>query len=249
MHRTVHFFYIEVIMSMEKLIELQGIDTKLRDLNDLLGDLPFKVNELNQQEEFIKNSLIEKKARLKELAVECHKGEVRIAEINDKVNKLKDQLFLVTNNKQYDALMHEMDHMKEERSTIETETLSFLEESETLTESVETMESELGSLSNEITVRREKLESVISDSAEEKSLLEQKRSNKVESLDLNTVSIYNRVFQARDGLAVVNLSGNGCGGCGAHVPLQKVTEVRANSAIHRCDVCGRFLYSENNSLN
>ena len=40
---------------MEKLIELQGIDTKLRDLNDLLGDLPFKVNELNQQEEFIKN--------------------------------------------------------------------------------------------------------------------------------------------------------------------------------------------------
>ena len=50
MHRTVHFFYIEVIMSMEKLIELQGIDTKLRDLNDLLGDLPFKVNELNQQE-------------------------------------------------------------------------------------------------------------------------------------------------------------------------------------------------------
>ena len=65
MHRTVHFFYIEVIMSMEKLIELQGIDTKLRDLNDLLGDLPFKVNELNEQEAFIKNSLIEKKERLK----------------------------------------------------------------------------------------------------------------------------------------------------------------------------------------
>ena len=63
MHRTVHFFYIEVIMYMEKLIELQGIDTKLRDLNDLLGDLPFKVNELDQQEASIKNSLIEKKER------------------------------------------------------------------------------------------------------------------------------------------------------------------------------------------
>ena len=100
-------------MSMEKLIELQGIDTKLRDLNDLLGDLPSKVDELNQQEESIKNSLVENKERMKELEVESHKGEVRIAEINDKVNKLKDQLFLVTNNKQYDALMHEMDHMKE----------------------------------------------------------------------------------------------------------------------------------------
>ncbi len=236
-------------MSMEKLIELQGIDTKLRDLNDLLGDLPSKVDELNQQEESIKNSLVENKERMKELEVESHKGEVRIAEINDKVNKLKDQLFLVTNNKQYDALMHEMDHMKEERTTIETETFSFLEEKETLTESVETMESELGSLSNDLTVRREKLESAISDSAEEKSILEQQRSEQVNGIDLNTVSIYNRVFEARDGLAVVNLSGNGCGGCGAHIPMQKVTEVRANTTIHRCDVCGRFLYSENNSVN
>ena len=236
-------------MSMEKLIELQGIDTKLRDLNDLLGDLPSKVDELNQQEESIKNSLVENKERMKELEVESHKGEVRIADINDKVNKLKDQLFLVTNNKQYDALMHEMDHMKEERTTIETETFSFLEEKETLTESVETMESELGSLSNDLTVRREKLESAISDSAEEKSILEQQRSEQVNGIDLNTVSIYNRVFEARDGLAVVNLSGNGCGGCGAHIPMQKVTEVRANTTIHRCDVCGRFLYSENNSVN
>ena len=64
MHRTVHFFYIEVIMSMEKLIELQGIDTKLRDLNDLLGDLPFKVNELNQQEEFIKKFTNRKKRKI-----------------------------------------------------------------------------------------------------------------------------------------------------------------------------------------
>ena len=114
-------------MSMEKLIELQVIDTKLRDLNELLGDLPFKVNELDQQEASIKNSLIEKKERLKELAVESHKGEVRIAEINDKVSKLKDQLFLVTNNKQYDALMHEIDHLKEERLSNESDSLSFME--------------------------------------------------------------------------------------------------------------------------
>ena len=234
---------------MEKLIELQGIDTKLKDLNDLLGDLPTKVDELNQQEETIKNSLGEKKERLKELEVESKKREVRIAEVNDKVNKLKDQLFLVTTNKQYDALMHEIDHLKEERSVFETESLSFMEEKESLTKSVETMESELGSLSDDLTVRREKLEFAISESADEKSILEQQRSERISGIDMDIVSIYNRVSQARDGLAVVNLSGSACGGCGAHVPMQKVTEVRANTRIHRCDVCGRFLYSENNSVN
>lgn len=236
-------------MSMEKLINLQGIDTKLKDLNDLLGDLPSMVNELNQQEESIKNSIIEDKERLKVLEVESHKGEVRIAEINGKINKLKDQLFLVTNNKQYDALMNEMDHMKDERSTIELQTLSYMEEKETLAESVETMESDLGSLSNDLSGRREKLEKVISNSANEKSSLEKNRAIELDGIDLNIISIYNRVFDARDGLAVVNLSGNGCGGCGAHVPMQKVTEIRSLSAIHRCDVCGRFLYSENNSVN
>ena len=233
---------------MENLKELQSIDTKLKDLNDLLGDLPSKVEELNQQEDLIKSTLAGNKERLKEIAVESHKREVRIAEINIKVNRLKDQLFLVTNNKQYDALMVEIDHLKDQRSTFENESLSLMEEKETLTESVETMDSELGTLSSDLTVRREKLESAISDSADEKSCLEEKRIEKVDGIDFNTVSIYNRVCEARNGLAVVSLSGNGCGGCGAHVPMQKVTEIRANIVIHRCDVCGRFLYSENNSV-
>ncbi|MBT4554589.1 MAG: hypothetical protein HOC41_02765, partial [Candidatus Marinimicrobia bacterium] len=129
---------------MENLKELQSIDTKLKDLNDLLGDLPSKVDELNQQEDLIKSTLEGNKERLKEIAVESHKREVRIAEINIKVNRLKDQLFLVTNNKQYDALMVEIDHLKDQRSTFENESLSLMEEKETLTESVETMDSELG---------------------------------------------------------------------------------------------------------
>ena len=156
-------------MSVEKLIELQGIDTKLKDLNDLLGDLPSKVEELDQQEESIKKALFEQKDRLKQLEVEMHKKDVSIVQINDKINNFKDQLFLVTNNKQYDALMHEIDHLKEQRATNEMESIGFLEEKETLTESVESMESELGELSKNLKVRREKLEIAISQSADEKS--------------------------------------------------------------------------------
>jgi hypothetical protein len=234
---------------MEKLIELQGIDTKLRDLNDLLGDLPSRVEELDQQEESIKNSLVEQKDRLKELEVEMHKRDVSIAQINDKINKFKDQLFLVTNNKQYDALMLEIDHLKEQRGTNETESIAFLEEKETLTESVESMESGLGELSQNLRVRREKLETAISQSAEEKSSLEQQRTEQVNGIDLNIVSVYDRVMKAKDGLAVVHLSDSSCGGCGARIPAQTITEVRAKIVMHRCDVCGRFIYNQEISVN
>ena len=149
-------------MSIEKLVELQEIDTKLRDISDLLGDLPSKVEELNQEEESIKETLISDKLRLKELEVEIHKRELDVTQVNEKINKLKDQLFLVTNNKQYDALVLETDHLKEQRDSFETEHLSFLEEKETLTISVTTMESKLGDLTKDLSDRRVKLESAIS---------------------------------------------------------------------------------------
>ena len=51
------------------------------------------------------------------------------------------------------------------------------------------------------------------------------------------------------GETVVPIVGSGCGGCGAHIPPQTLTEVRAKSAIHNCDMCGRFLYNEKISVN
>tara|TARA_Y100001968_G_scaffold107410_1_gene97126 strand:- start:438 stop:1142 length:705 start_codon:yes stop_codon:yes gene_type:complete len=234
---------------MEKLIQLQGIDTKLKDLNDLLGDLPSKVELLNQQEESTKNSLSDNKKRLKEIEVEIHKRELEITQIDDKISKIKDQLFLVTNNKQYDALMTEMDHFKDKKSTFESETISFLEEKEELTDSIKTLETELDELSDDLEQRRKKLESAILESADEKLLLEKQRKERVDKLDVNIISVYDKVMGARDGLAVVPIVGSGCGGCGAHIPPQTITEVRAGTAMHRCDMCGRFLYNEEISVN
>ena len=234
---------------MEQLIELQGIDTKLKDLNDLLGDLPSKVQGLNEQEDSIKNSLVDNKKRLKELEVELHKKEVDVSQLDGKVATLKDQLFLVTNNKQYDALMKEIDHLKEKKSALENESIELLEEKEQLLESVESMETELKDLTEDLSKRREKLESAILESADEKSVLERERQDRIDKIDLNIVSVYDRVMGARDGLAVVHVEGTGCGGCGAHIPPQTVTEVRAETRIHRCDICGRFLYNQEKVVN
>ena len=72
---------------MEKLIELQNIDTKLRDLNDLLGDLPSKVEELNLKEDELKKSLIIKKDRQKEIEIEVNKTEVKVSSVDEKIKK------------------------------------------------------------------------------------------------------------------------------------------------------------------
>ena len=227
---------------MEQLIKLQNIDTKLKDLNDLLGDLPSKVEDLNNQEESTKNSISSKKNRSKELDLEISKIDLNISHASEKIEKLKDQLFLVTNNKQYDALMTEIDHLKGERTNSENQLIDLMEEKESTTQSIDSMESELQSLSENLNVRRKKLESVIEESAEEKSLLQKERDQNIKDIDQNMLEIYNTVIEHRGGLAVVKLQGSACGGCGAHIPPQTVSEVRAKSAVHTCGVCGRFLY-------
>ena len=227
---------------MEQLIRLQNIDTKLKDLNDLLGDLPSKVEDLNSQEESIKNLITSKKSRSKELDLEISKKELEISDLSGKIDKLKDQLFLVTNNKQYDALMAEIDHLKEKRASFENELIELMEEKELTVELINSKESELQSLSKDLTIRREKLQSVIEESAEEKNTLQKQRNQNIKDIDKNTLKVYDRVIEHRGGLAVVPLEGSACGGCGAHIPPQTVSEVRAKSAVHTCGVCGRFLY-------
>ena len=244
-----HFFYNEGTILIDKLVELQIIDSKLKDINDLLGDLPSRVKELDQQEDTIKGHLEKSKIRLKELEVILNKAERGVAEINEKINKYKDQLFLVTNNKQYDALMHEIDHLKEQRLSIESESLLSMEEKEMLINSVNKMSAELEVLTQDLSSRKDKLESAISESADEKLTLEEKRANQINQIDVKFVAEYDKVLIARDGLAVVSLSGNACGGCGAFIPAQRASEVRGKAIIHRCDVCARFLCNEKNSVN
>ena len=108
---------------------------------------------------------------------------------------------------------------------------------------------DLENISKDLSTRKNKLENAISISADEKLSLEDQRSKQLNDIEPTLVSTYEKVLAARGGLAVVNLSGTSCGGCGASVPMQKVAEIRAKVTMHRCDVCGRFLYSEKLSKN
>ena len=113
---------------IQQIVALQQIDSQLQDIAELLGDLPVKVNELKEEESALIQSVQDGKFRIKELELELNKLDGQMTDYKSKIDKYKDQLFLVINNKQYDALMHEIDHLKEEKSRIESEILIFLEE-------------------------------------------------------------------------------------------------------------------------
>ena len=232
-------------MSIIRLVELQDIDSQLEDLNSLLGDLPKMVDELNEKENSLKDRVESDKVSLKEINLNNSNSEKVNSDIQEKINKLTDQLFLVTNNKQYDALTNEIEHLKEQKKENEELLISNLEEKETLEKNINKNEASLEELKTDLDVRRNKLDEALSETADEKAALENSRKKQVTEIDDNTMQVYNKVISARSGIAVVPLSGNSCGGCGAALPLQMVSEIRAGD-LHNCQSCGRFVYNKKN---
>ena len=234
-------------MSITHLVELQDIDSQLDDLNGLLGDLPKMVEELNEQESRLISKLKEDKTRSKEINLSLKKSETANSEIQEKINKLTDQLFLVTNNKQYDALTNEIDHFKEQEDENDSHIILSMDEKEILEKSMNENETSLEDLKTDLGFRRKKLETALSETSEEKAALEKSREEQISKIDFSTIQIYTKVISARSGVAVVSLSGDACGGCGAALPIQMASEIRAAAAhTHRCDNCGRFVYSKKN---
>ena len=232
-------------MSIARLVELQDIDSQLEDLNSLLGDLPKMVDELNEKENSLKDRVEADKVSLKEINLNNSKSEKVNSDIQEKVNKLTDQLFLVTNNKQYDALTNEIEHLKKQKEENEELLISNLEQKETLEKNINENEASLEELKTDLDVRRNKLDEALSETADEKAALENSRKKQVTEIDDTTMQVYNKVISARSGIAVVPLSGNSCGGCGAALPLQMVSEIRAGD-LHNCQSCGRFVYDKKN---
>jgi len=227
---------------MLPLVELQNVDTQLRDINELLGDLPKKVDKLRSEEEELINDVETGKSRLKEIELSLNKAEHKMTDLKQKIDKLKDQLSLVTSNKQYDALTQEIEYLKVELDEVETADLEDEEEKESLSKDLEEKEENLESLSKDLSSRRVKLEELMSESAESKSALEKTRQEKLGYIDESILNRYDRVSTARDGLAVVKLEGNSCGGCGFVVPPQDVADIRDKDNYYTCDICSRFIY-------
>ena len=139
----------------------------------------------------------------------------------------------------------EIDHLKEKKENHESQILAHIEENEELEKSIDETEKLLTELKSDLDVRRKKLETALSETADEKAALENSREKQISKIDSSTIQIYSKVISARSGVAVVSLSGDSCGGCGAALPIQMAAEIRGGKT-HTCFNCGRFVYGKKN---
>lgn len=228
---------------MKTLYELQLLDDQLDELEELRGDLPHTVEDLEVKIKSIKDEADEKEKKRKESLKKREENEEEIEKLKANQKKFKAQLYQVRNNKEYDALTKEIDNTEELINKLETENDALADQSKGLAIDIEAIEPQLKELNAELKIKEAELKEIIKANEKEEAKLKEKRKKIVEEAKKPDYSSYTRIRKAKKGKAVVTIRRSACSGCHNIVPSQRQLEIRRNNKLFFCEYCGRILVS------
>ncbi len=249
-----------MLKELKYIIDLQKIDNQLLEIDDLKGDLPQLVEGLKQEIKELEDGLKKEKNREAKIILEAKELEGSIEDDKTYLHRYQDQLYLVTSNKEYDALTSEIDTKKQNIDKAEYSILELNEEKERLAESIKMKELTYEKKVKEIAEKTKQLNHTNQKTSDIQGKLNIERQILVSKISSRFIREYTRIAQAKDGIAIVPIQqifeekvdkkGNieyipaqvSCGGCHKIVPPQKIVEIRAGNQINRCEFCGRMLY-------
>jgi len=229
-------------VQLQKLVSLQEIDFEISEFQKMLKLFPTQIESALAELEAKKKDLNELSALIESLQKKRNKLEQDVAVENDHMAKTKTKLPAVKTNKEYTAILSEVEAIKEKVSDWETEELEIMEELEieeakkpALKEDFKVEEGAFaeykGRKEKEISMTTKDMESALA-----------KRKELFESIEPKWSGYYDRVVKLRGDKAVVTLVGDTCQGC-HHLTLpQLAIEVRTNEKVETCRHCDRILY-------
>ena len=225
------------------LIDLQGVDTRIAAHEAEAARLPKEIAAIHADIEAAKKDVEAGKARLDATKKDQRTREKDLEVVQAKRSKTEGRLYEVKTNKEYSAVLAEIEEIKQEKGRVEEEILVLMESQERLTADIKDAEGRFKTRETqgkqEEAALQEKLRAVEADLA----LVRTERAELAGQLPIPVLADYDKLLKARGGLALAQVAKpNLCGGCRMTVTPQRLQELRAQSALLPCESCGRYLY-------
>ncbi len=227
---------------MQCLLKLQEIDLRLRDLNAQQKGIPLQLQELDCNLAELTTQVENREKELKQLRVSSREFEGRVAMLDESVKRYKVQMATVKTNREYSAILTEIEAVRGEKDQLENRLIQAMERTETLTGE---LEKEHQRHEQQQLVREQKwteLQAQQRELAGQIAVEQDRRGKLARQVRPPVLTLYERIMGSRVELAVVPLRSGSCGGCHGMIPLQRVTDIRKGHQLHTCDFCGRILY-------
>jgi predicted nucleic acid-binding Zn-ribbon protein len=230
-----------LLPELDALLALQRQDSLLMEARKKRDDIPRRKEALRLQVNQAKTELESAKKDLEQARIARRAAEKDVEGLTADSVKLERQLHDVKTNKEYQAILHEIEGIKSKRSDYETRILEFFEREETLTAAVKAAE-------RRVTGEEAKLKQGEEDLAREGAELDQRIHSMTQDRDAikprvppTLLSRYDRLLGARDGVAVAEIRKGACGACFKGLTPHALQEARRGDQIKVCEACGRIL--------
>lgn len=230
---------------LQALYKLQLVDSEIDKIRTLRGELPLEVQDLEDEVAGLDTRINKLNEELKSLEDTVTSKNNEIIDSLALIKKYEEQQNNVRNNREFDSLSKEIEYQTLEIELCNKKIKEFAvkkEEKQAIaTESITSFDEMKGDLEN----KKSELDSIIEDTRkEEETLL--KDSDKIETtIEERLVSAYKRIRQnARNGLAIVSVQRNACGGCFNQIPPQRQLDIKSRKKIIVCEYCGRILVDD-----
>lgn len=226
------------------LAQLAAVDAQLDELHDELGDLPHEVRKL---ETLVKERLTELETTQQAIDELDHlrgTAHVTMQESQDKEQRLAKQQFQVKNNREFDAITKEIEHLKHERASLEERLRTAGVREENLKQTLAQHESLLAEAREKLADKEQELADLSGDHNDEMKKYIDVRLKLIAKLDDSIEREYERVRQFHSNAAVA-IRRNSCSGCYSAIPSQRIMEMKyQRDKMYTCENCGRILFTD-----
>ncbi len=220
---------------------LQKEDHRLHELEAELDRIPAQLRALEERVVSARHAVEGHLEDSKKLQLERRTREKDVDSLTEQERKFQSQLFQVKTNQEYQALLREIEAVRGKRSEVETLILEGMESEQQMATARTEHERTLREVERVGAVRRDELEAERAELSERVSRQRAAREALTARLSPGLRVRYQRIHDAREGVAVVPVVRNACGGCMRQLPPQRVQEARRQDVVVTCDGCGRMV--------
>jgi len=234
-----------VAEKLKVLWNLQQIDSQLDEIQILKGELPMEVSDLEDEIAGLDTRMKKLKATLKESEQEIARMQTMAKEADANIKRYQKQLEEVRNDREYEALQKEIELAKLDIQISEKKVREAKAGLDSKKDGLAVAEAKMEAKQKELDAKKVELQGIIEKTEQEESRLRAQSEKARKGIEERLLNAYDKTRRTyRNGLSVVTVERNSCGGCFNNVPPQVQLEIGLHKKIIACEHCGRILVDQ-----
>ena len=236
---------ITVERKLIELYTLQQVDSKIDKIRIIRGELPLEVQDLEDEIAGMETRIAKFNEELEKFAKDIVDYKNKIKEATALIKKYEEQQNNVRNNREYESLTKEIEYQSLDIQLCEKRINDCTKKSEMLKISLNETAARLEERKGDLELKKNELSSIVEETEKEEQELMVRSQESEQLIEERLLTAYKRIRKnARNGLAVVKIERDACGGCFNKIPPQHQLDIRMHKKIIVCEYCGRILIDQ-----